>query len=192
MIYTIFIYILAKNISNNIVNVSNSLEEILKGKNKNKEKIAIVSNDEIGDLSYYYNKIAELTEEHEKELKDNDIFVICAAGDKKTDFLYPADYKNSYCIVSQNENGLISEDSNITSKINKIPIIVPGCNIDVLVIGLENEMHITSRSGSSFATAIFSGYLALYIAKNKNKITPKIFDQVIETNIYNNGFIDLF
>lgn len=71
MIYTIFIYILAKNISNNIVNVSNSLEEILKGKNKNKEKIAIVSNDEIGDLSYYYNKIAELTEEHEKELKDN-------------------------------------------------------------------------------------------------------------------------
>ena len=72
IIYTIFIYILAKNISNNIVNVSNSLEEILKGKNKNKEKIAIVSNDEIGDLSYYYNKIAELTEEHEKELKDNE------------------------------------------------------------------------------------------------------------------------
>lgn len=72
MIYTIFIYILAKNISNNIVNVSNSLEEILKGKKKNKEKIAIVSNDEIGDLSYYYNKIAELTEEHEKELKDNE------------------------------------------------------------------------------------------------------------------------
>lgn len=127
-----------------------------------------------------------------KELKDNDIFVICAAGDKKTDFLYPADYKNSYCIVSQNENGLISEDSNITSRINKIPIIVPGCNIDVLVIGLENELHITTRSGSSFATAIFSGYLALYIAKNKHKITPKIFDQVIETNIYNNGFIDLF
>ena len=71
LIYTIFIYILAKNISNNIVNVSNSLKEILKGKNKNKEKIAIFSNDEIGDLSYYYNKIAELTEEHEKELKNN-------------------------------------------------------------------------------------------------------------------------
>lgn len=73
VIYTIFIYILAKNISNNIVNVSNSLKEILeKGKSKNKGKLAIVSNDEIGDLSYYYNKIAELTEEHEKELKDNE------------------------------------------------------------------------------------------------------------------------
>lgn len=73
IIYTIFIYVIAKNISNNIVNVSNSLKEILeKGKSKTKGKLAIVSNDEIGDLSYYYNKIAELTEEHEKELKDNE------------------------------------------------------------------------------------------------------------------------
>lgn len=73
IIYTIFIYVIAKNISNNIVNVSNSLKEILeKGNNKTKGKLAIVSNDEIGDLSYYYNKIAELTEEHEKELKDNE------------------------------------------------------------------------------------------------------------------------
>lgn len=73
IIYTIFIYVIAKNISNNIVNVSNSLKEILeKGNSKTKGKLAIVSNDEIGDLSYYYNKIAELTEEHEKELKDNE------------------------------------------------------------------------------------------------------------------------
>ena len=34
--------------------------------------MAIVSNDEIGDLSYYYNKIEELTEEHERELKENE------------------------------------------------------------------------------------------------------------------------
>lgn len=61
-----------------------------------------------------------------KELKDNDTFVICAAGDKKTDFLYHMDYKNLYCIVSQNENGLILEDSNITFRINEIPIIVSG------------------------------------------------------------------
>ena len=72
-IYTVFIYILAKNISNNIVNVSNSLKEISeKGKTGNKGKIAIFSNDEIGDLSYYYNKIEELTEKHEKELRDNE------------------------------------------------------------------------------------------------------------------------
>lgn len=72
-IYTIFIYILAKNISNDIVSVSNSLKEILdKGKKREKGKLPIVSNDEIGDLSYYYNKIEELTEEHEKELKDNE------------------------------------------------------------------------------------------------------------------------
>lgn len=71
-IYTVFIYILAKNISNNIVSVSNSLKEISeKGKTRAKGKLPILSNDEIGDLSYYYNKIEELTEKHEKELKDN-------------------------------------------------------------------------------------------------------------------------
>lgn len=60
LIYTIFIYILAKNISNNIVNVSNSLKDILeKGNSKTKENLPILSNDEIGDLSYYYNKIQE-------------------------------------------------------------------------------------------------------------------------------------
>lgn len=73
LIYTVFIYFLAKNISNNIVNVSNSLRKISeKGKDRERSKIAIFSNDEIGDLSYYYNKIEELTEEHEKELKDNE------------------------------------------------------------------------------------------------------------------------
>lgn len=73
IIYTIFIYFLAKNISNNIVNVSNSLKKISKNGTKNeRSKIAIFSNDEIGDLSYYYNKIEELTEKHERELKDNE------------------------------------------------------------------------------------------------------------------------
>ena len=72
VVYTIFIYILAKNLSNNIVNVSNSLKYILeKEKYNEKNKLPIFFNDEIGDLSYYYNKIEELTEKHEKELKDN-------------------------------------------------------------------------------------------------------------------------
>lgn len=73
IVYTIFIYILAKNISNNIENVSNSLKDILEESGKeHKNKLPILSNDEIGDLSYYYNKIVELTEEHEKELRDNE------------------------------------------------------------------------------------------------------------------------
>ena len=73
IVYTIFIYILAKNISNNIENVSNSLKDILEENEKeHKNKLPILSNDEIGDLSYYYNKIVELTEEHEKELRDNE------------------------------------------------------------------------------------------------------------------------
>ena len=72
IIYAIFIYILAKNFSNNVANVSNSLKDILENKKYNeKNKLPIFSNDEIGDLSYYYNKIEELTEKNERELKDN-------------------------------------------------------------------------------------------------------------------------
>lgn len=72
IVYTIFIYILAKNFSNNVVNVSDSLKDILEKKKYNeKNKLPIFSNDEIGDLSYYYNKIEELTEKNERELKDN-------------------------------------------------------------------------------------------------------------------------
>lgn len=148
--------------------------------------ISIV-NISLGGTSYNYE-----IENDIEELKDNNVFVICSAGDNKSDFLYPADYNSSYCIVSQNKDGLIYEQSNINSKINKNPIIVPGCDIDVLVIGLENEMHITLRSGSSFATAIFSGYLSLCIAKNKNELTPKLFDEIMKNEIYYNGFIDLF
>lgn len=71
--YTVFIYILARNIANNIVNVSNSLEYILeKEKAKGNSRLPILSNDEIGDLSFYYNKIKELTDKNEQELKDNE------------------------------------------------------------------------------------------------------------------------
>ena len=57
------------------------------------------------------------------------------------------------------------ELANTTSRINKIPIIVPGCDIDVFVTGDTGEKFLTTRSGSSFATAIFSGYLSLYLSK---------------------------
>jgi len=71
IIYTVFIYVLAKNISKNIINVSTSLKYILENSNRKENLLPILSNDEIGDLSYYYNKIEELTKKQERELKDN-------------------------------------------------------------------------------------------------------------------------
>lgn len=60
VVYTVLLRIWAKNISKNISRVSNNLKQILDTNMLDKELILpILSNDEIGDLSYYYNKIQE-------------------------------------------------------------------------------------------------------------------------------------
>lgn len=126
------------------------------------------------------------------ELKRNNVFVVCAAGDNEGNFLYPADYESSYCIVAQKQDSTIFAYSNLTSNIDKKPIIAPGTNVDVLAFGQEDEdIYLTERSGSSFATAIFSGYLSLYLAKNSLKIAPSDFDRVLEGNPYSNGFLSI-
>lgn len=58
-IYTLLVRILSQNIAKNIVNISESLEQILKEDNITNKTLPIMSNDELGDLSYYYNKIQE-------------------------------------------------------------------------------------------------------------------------------------
>lgn len=57
-VYTIILYIWAKNMSNNTTRISNALKDILNSNNINENYIIpIMSNDELGDLAYYYNKI---------------------------------------------------------------------------------------------------------------------------------------
>ncbi|MBQ2917130.1 MAG: HAMP domain-containing histidine kinase [Clostridia bacterium] len=60
LVYSVILRIWAKNMSNNIRRVSNNLKQILDTNTLDKESILpILSNDEIGDLSYYYNKIQD-------------------------------------------------------------------------------------------------------------------------------------
>ena len=60
LVSLIILYILAKNISKNTIRISENLKEILETNKINKNNILpIMSNDELGDLSYYYNKIQE-------------------------------------------------------------------------------------------------------------------------------------
>ena len=64
-----------------------------------------------------------------KELKDNDVLLYVLLEIKRL-FFYIIRITRIYIVLfHKNENGLISEDSKITSRINEIPIIVPGCNI---------------------------------------------------------------
>ncbi len=60
LVSLIILYIWAKNISKNTIRISENLKEILETNKINKNNILpIMSNDELGDLSYYYNKIQE-------------------------------------------------------------------------------------------------------------------------------------
>ena len=59
-LYSILSYIWAKSMSKNSNRISENLKKILDTNTLNKENILpIMSNDELGDLSYYYNKIQE-------------------------------------------------------------------------------------------------------------------------------------
>ena len=71
-VYAILLYIWSHNISNNLIKTSNSLKNIVDTKNIDKEKILpIASNDEFGDLAYYYNKIQELTANNIEQIHNN-------------------------------------------------------------------------------------------------------------------------
>jgi len=62
----------SKSISNEIHRISKSLFNIANGKNIDSEKkLAITSNDEIGDLILAFNKIQDLTKENIEQIKSN-------------------------------------------------------------------------------------------------------------------------
>lgn len=72
IIYSIMLYIWARNISTNLIKTTNSLKSILDSENIDKDKILpIASNDEFGDLAYYYNKIQELTVKNIEQINNN-------------------------------------------------------------------------------------------------------------------------
>lgn len=72
VVYSILLLIWSHNISTNLIKTSTSLKNIVDTQNIDKDKILpIASNDEFGDLAYYYNKIQELTARNIEQIHDN-------------------------------------------------------------------------------------------------------------------------
>lgn len=70
-IFTAILYVWSKNIAKNIVEVSDSLEHISQNASTiNENVLPIYANNEIGDLSFSYNKIQELTNDYVKDIED--------------------------------------------------------------------------------------------------------------------------
>ena len=69
LFFAYIVYYLTKNLSNHLITISTSLEDILNtGTGK---QLPITSNDEYGDLSYNYNKIQELNARNIEEIQNN-------------------------------------------------------------------------------------------------------------------------
>lgn len=69
LIFSYIVYYLTKNLSKDLITISTSLKDILTtGTGK---QLPITSNNEYGDLSYYYNKIQELNSKNIEEIKNN-------------------------------------------------------------------------------------------------------------------------
>lgn len=77
ILYLVFLYIWSKNTSSNISTISESLEHVLEEDDYTTQKfLPVLSNDEFGDLAYSYNKIEELTNQHLKEIQNNQDMLI--------------------------------------------------------------------------------------------------------------------
>ena len=69
LLFSYLVYLLTKNLSKELIKISTSLKEILT--TGTGRQLPITSNDEYGDLSYYYNKIQELNVKNIEEIKSN-------------------------------------------------------------------------------------------------------------------------
>lgn len=71
ILFSVLLYVWSHNISNNLIKTTAGLKNILEKGGVSENKILpIVSNDEFGDLAYYFNKIQELTIKNINEIQD--------------------------------------------------------------------------------------------------------------------------
>lgn len=71
IVYSILLYIWSNNVSSNLIKTTNRLKNIVDTENIDKAKILpVASNDEFGDLAYYYNKIQGLTARNIEQIHD--------------------------------------------------------------------------------------------------------------------------
>ena len=90
------------------------------------------------------------------------IAVVCAAGDQKSEeLLFPARIEETLSVAAIDKNNRLYEDSNYGEEID---VFSPGVNIKIPCSSFDEGIIKQEQSGSSVATAIFTGTLALYLS----------------------------
>jgi hypothetical protein len=104
---------------------------------------------------------------------------VSGAGNDHTNSLhYPACYDGVICVGAVNENGEKTEFSNFGPQIT---VAAPGWRIAAPITASDNVSNSTyeASNGTSHATAVTSGFLALYMSKY-GVISPKESMQVVK------------
>ena len=114
----------------------------------------------------------------------NNIIVTGAVGDQRQNsILFPAMLSDVLSVAAIDCNGNLYSESNFSKKVD---VLAPGVDVKVPKFNVMHEKLATLRSGSSIATAFFTGVLALYVSYH-----PKYDIKELYSIFRNNAAVDI-
>lgn len=103
------------------------------------------------------------------------VHIVAAAGDyKENKLLYPARYETVISVEAQSKIEYRYKDSNWHEDST---LMLPGEIMHTLTLGESEELESTYENGTSFATAIGSGIVALYVV---SRGLPLLFNSILK------------
>jgi len=146
------------------------------------------------NVSLGTKKSNETIDDDLKKLREKGCFINCAAGDDSESFVFPASSEFTFAIQTQDIDSQIDPFSNYSD--SKPGILFPGQDIPVIVWNRAGEKILVERTGSSFACAIFSAYLSLFLEsrdfENGSFLPAMLEDRVDKHSLYDEtGFFSL-
>ena len=138
---------------------------------------------DIINMSFGRQSFDDTIEEDLKELKEKDVILNSSVGDNKEEFTYPASSSYTYAVQTQDEDG--KRDVNTNTSSSKQGILCPGENISVLRMNEEGEKVFQKDTASSYACAIFTGYVSLLMVRQKDFSLTWLDTQLKSDTLYN-------
>ena len=138
---------------------------------------------DIINMSFGRKSFDDTIEEDLKELKEKGVILNSSVGDDKEEFTYPASSSYTYAVQTQDENGKLDANTNTSS--TKQGILCPGENIPLLRRNAEGEKVLEKDTASSYACAIFTGYVSLLMVRQKDFSLTWLDTQLKSDTLYN-------
>lgn len=146
------------------------------------ENNATVVNISIGGYKTDQNVIEQI-----EAMTEKNITIVAAGGDyQNKDLLFPANQENVVSVEALAQNNTMWEQSNHS---DSSVVRMPGADIDVITM-LDGKSVKAKANGTSQATAITSGYVALLRDYNKSADQAEIFEKLRSLDTKSGNKID--